>query len=81
MGVVSQDVRIRLLDDQEGEGMESFHVKLVEGEGLSNAILHGNVISTITITDIEDCKLVKSDEYFIISIRRCLPAIQVCGLI
>lgn len=56
MGVVSQDISILLLDDHVAEGVESFYVQLLEGEGLTNAILHGNVKSKVIITDTEDCK-------------------------
>ena len=56
VGVVSQVVSILLLDDQMAEGVESFNVQLLEGEGLTNAIVYGNVMSKIIITDVEDCK-------------------------
>lgn len=57
VGVVSQDVNISILDDHMAEGEESFYVQLLEGEGLTNAILHGNIKSRVIITDTEDCKL------------------------
>ena len=56
VGVVMQEVTIRLLDDDIAEGEEIFFVQLLEEEGLTNAILHGNVRSKVTITDMEDCK-------------------------
>ncbi len=56
MGVVTQEVTIQLIDDQIAEGEEAFYVQLVEGEGLTNAIVYGNVRSKVTIADTEDCK-------------------------
>ncbi len=56
VGVATQTLTIQILDDGVAEGEETFHVQLVEGEGLVNAILHGTVRSSITITDMEDCK-------------------------
>lgn len=55
-GVVTREVTVQLIDDQIAEGEESFHVQLVEGEGLVNAILHRNASATFTIIDSEDCK-------------------------
>lgn len=56
VGVVSQHVTVQLLDDEVAEGEESFLVQLLEGEGLSKAILHGNLRTRVTITDTEDCE-------------------------
>lgn len=57
VGVVLQQVTVQLLDDEVAEGEESFFVQLLEEEGLTNAVLHGNIRSKVTITDVEDCKL------------------------
>lgn len=57
VGVVTQEVTIQLIDDQIAEGEEAFYVQLVEGEGLTNAILHGNIRSKVIIEDTEDCEL------------------------
>lgn len=56
IGVVIRQVSVQLLDDQAAEGEESFYVELVVGKELTNAILHGNLRSMVTITDTEDCK-------------------------
>lgn len=61
VGVVTQEVTIQLIDDQVAEGQETFYVQLVEGEGLTNAILHGNVMSMVNIEDTEDCELDTND--------------------
>ncbi len=57
VGVARKTLTIQLLDDDVPEGEETFHVQLLEGEGLVNAILHGNVRSKVTISDTEDCEL------------------------
>ena len=57
VGVASRTLSIELVDDEVPEGKETFYVQLLEGEGLRNAILSGNVRSKVTITDIEDCEL------------------------
>lgn len=56
-GVVTQEIAVQLIDDQVAEGEEAFYVQLVEGERLTNAILHGNVRSKVIIEDTEDCEL------------------------
>ena len=57
VGVVTQEVTVHLIDNEVAEGEEAFYVQLVEGEGLTNAILHGNVRSRVIIEDREDCEL------------------------
>lgn len=57
VGVGMRKVTVQLLDDAVAEGEESFFVQLLEEEGLTNAILHDNIRSKVTITDVEDCEL------------------------
>lgn len=56
VGVVSQEVRIQLLDDQIAEGYETFSVQLLRDNNLLNAILRDRSEVEVTITDTEDCK-------------------------
>lgn len=57
VGVVLQEVSVRILNDELAEEEEFFYIQLLEGEGLTNAVLHGNVRSKVIITNREDCEL------------------------
>ena len=56
VGEAVQGLTVKLLDDNDAEGMEYFYLQLLKEEGLSNAILHGKVKSKVIIDDMEDCK-------------------------
>ncbi len=63
VGVASQEVTVHLLDDSIAEGPEYFYLQLLEGVGLTKAILQRNIRSKITITDTEDCKCFSHTPY------------------
>ena len=56
VGVVLQEVSVRIVNDVLPEEEEFFYVQLVEGE-VTSALLHGNVRSKVIITNREDCEL------------------------